>query len=660
MAGEKFCGLEEIAQANSLSIETVEEYADRGWFDREEGRSGSFYRGDSIWRCSLISHLRTAFGYSDEEIDGIILHLDTSDIARMGGYPKHEERFVPFEQELAKAGPVWICVGLGEHIPDTPVRFVVHGKIDTEQLDFRVVSFDAVQIYKGKAEPFTLLDKTYAAGVIEPGLPEGSYRIYFGGCASYEFHVTPSACDDYAELILRYFRGVRCGEETEFHPACHLDDGIRLDTGEYHPLVGGWHDAGDMCHIMSTFRAGYYLSKALEVSGPSLACRDELYEEAMHGADFNLRARDAETGKCFTGKGVGGRGGFNGKYIDSFRFTDNLINSGDERHIAADGNVSAMENLSCLAVMSREYNGPSGQFRESCREAAEKGWAFHEPREVRPEQSPVCEVAKRLICCVEWFKTTGDAEWVKRGEKPLSDLLEHLDKDGDFVEQGGRLFEYYQWGGQLLLALALAAGSGTSLSGSAQEGAARAADRIIALSKLHPYGITCFSVIRDEDIPSLTVAGGSVNTWHPLENGKSYRLYQPYTDVYHVHGSVNPVSIIGIGLAVLGRHLNNSEYMDLARRHWEWCIGLNPYQCCMTSSWGACEAAPLSPSVGYMPGGTYTGPVGHLKDDPYFQVGRGMRVGEEPLYHSGGPSALTREVWTTLSAALLYLRMLIE
>jgi hypothetical protein len=59
-----------------------------------------------------------------------------------------------------------------------------------------------------------------------------------------------------------------------------------------------------------------------------------------------------------------------------------------------------------------------------------------------------------------------------------------------------------------------------------------------------------------------------------------------------------------------------------------------------------------------MPGGSYQGPIGDQDDEPYFQVGAGMRIGEEPLFSIGGPS-YAREYWSPLSGALIWLRTLL-
>ena len=59
-----------------------------------------------------------------------------------------------------------------------------------------------------------------------------------------------------------------------------------------------------------------------------------------------------------------------------------------------------------------------------------------------------------------------------------------------------------------------------------------------------------------------------------------------------------------------------------------------------------------------MPGGTLQGPIGDQDDVPYFQVGKGMRVGEEPLFNFAGPS-YSREYWSPLSSSLMWLRTLL-
>ena len=44
-----------------------------------------------------------------------------------------------------------------------------------------------------------------------------------------------------------YHKYQRCGVAVpNVHPACHLDDARRRDTGEHVDATGGWHDAGDL------------------------------------------------------------------------------------------------------------------------------------------------------------------------------------------------------------------------------------------------------------------------------------------------------------------------------------------------------------------------------------------------------------------------------
>lgn len=648
---KRYCELEQIAEVTGLGLEVLQGYAERGWFDREhEDGTGRFWKGDSVYRCGLIDHLRKDFRFSDEEIGGALKYMDTVKIARMGG-GRVKGRYCPFERELAKAGPVWICAPQGDRSPEEPVCFTVHGEIDQALLDYLVVRSDAVLVYRGRAETFELLGRTYARGIVPAGLAEGTYRIHLAGCGSYSFRVSKDARARFIELGLRYFRGTRCGERTEFHPACHLDDGIRDDTDEYYPLVGGWHDAGDFCHITSTTAASYYLAKAIEATDPAERYHGALLEESMHGADYNLRARDSRTGKVFENKGVG-RGGFAGQFGDNGRLTDNIVLSGDERHIRTNGSIeTAMCCLGALAVMARVHEGP-GRFRDSCVEAGEKGWRFHE----KQEDKRVYHKAKRVIAALEWHRTTGEKVWAERMGGELDGLIAQIDSDGDVLDLDGKiLLEHYQHGAPLV-ALAQAAEASSPHSDRAADAARRVADRLLELAKLQPYGVTCYAVTKNEHIETYTNQD-TVNKWHPLGGEKAYRMYQPFTRRFW-QGSVSQLSLLGVGLAILERVSGKREYRDLAARHFDWCVGMNPYQCCMTSGWGECEAAPQSGAVGYMPGGTYQGPIGDQDDEPYFQVGEGMRIGEEPLFNYGGPS-YSREYWSPLSGALIWLRALL-
>lgn len=85
----------------------------------------------------------------------------------------------------------------------------------------------------------------------------GEFQLRAEGAGdSPRFRIAPDVMTDVARVLMLGMYGQRCGEAVSFeyqsstfaHGACHLGDGLLDDhgnTGEQHPALYGWHDAGD-------------------------------------------------------------------------------------------------------------------------------------------------------------------------------------------------------------------------------------------------------------------------------------------------------------------------------------------------------------------------------------------------------------------------------
>src|SRR5688572_18930851 len=75
----------------------------------------------------------------------------------------------------------------------------------------------------------------------------GEYALRSAGCRDVRVVVRERVYDDAITKCIGYFARQRCGDSTTgYNAPCHLDDGVRRDSGAPQDVVGGWHDASDV------------------------------------------------------------------------------------------------------------------------------------------------------------------------------------------------------------------------------------------------------------------------------------------------------------------------------------------------------------------------------------------------------------------------------
>jgi len=101
-------------------------------------------------------------------------------------------------------------------------------------------------VLDGKFEKTTSPIGDCLAGDFSRLTKPGRYYVESGKLSSVAFDVANRPFSEVAEACLRVLRGMRCGTETHFHPACHLDDFWDAKNERAVDMVGGYHDAADM------------------------------------------------------------------------------------------------------------------------------------------------------------------------------------------------------------------------------------------------------------------------------------------------------------------------------------------------------------------------------------------------------------------------------
>jgi hypothetical protein len=174
------------------------------------------------------------------------------------------------------------------------------------------------------------------------------------GAWSVPFVISDGAWSRMPGLFLDYVHSQRCGEfEDELRGPCHLDDGVRSDTGAAVDVAGGWHDAGDLRKWMATTPMpilGFLeMKKRLGFSRNNWRERpheDDLLAETAWGLEWVLKMQDPVSGMFYEDVGGGGDGrtlpgmtwwyeNHSGCCADNSGnyFSDNRRGSGDERSV---------------------------------------------------------------------------------------------------------------------------------------------------------------------------------------------------------------------------------------------------------------------------------------------------------------------------------------
>lgn len=459
---------------------------------------------------------------------------------------------------------------------------------------------------------------------------EGFYQITAGGARCAPFFIRADAWRRTLPKAVSYHHAQRCGVAVpNVHPACHLDDARRRDTGEHVDVTGGWHDAGDLRKWMdATMMAGFgllHLARRLgdrwDLAGSGLSV---LLDELRWGNAYFLKMQDRD-GRVWADTA----GGVNGDNSDN-HWTDNRIGTVDDRYIntAKPPMVQAMF-VALQAMMGQAFERSDAPYARSCLAAGIRCWeATEAPKTAR-------ELSWRALAAVELHRASHDpkysAEAAKLGDSlaalQVSDFIDSQKNVRGFWGAGSPKFSIY-WDPvySALPAIALLELAGELPS---HPNAARWRDSVrlyldeyvVPMSARSAYGILPLG---------LFFGSPTAEIYRPLDGELTYRYFMPTRQRSWWLGTTSHLESHAALLAAAAKAFGQSAYRDLAYRQLEWVMGNNPFGACLMTGEGSRNSYPYSRFVGPIIGGIVNGVAGNAQDAPILEMeyGNDWRTGE--------------------------------
>ena len=490
------------------------------------------------------------------------------------------------------------------------------------------------------------LGKYFVADFSEVRAPS-VYRIVLpGGAASpdiagwsFPFTVADGVYSRVPSLFLDYVHGQRCGDfENELRGPCHLDDGVRSDTGAPVDTVGGWHDAGDLRKWMGTTPLpilGFFAARQqlgfTRNNWRERSHEDDILAEAAWGIRWVLKMQDPSTGMFYEDVGGGGESrrepgmvwwyeNHAGCYADNEGnyFSDNRRGSGDERRVRVQYHpVVQYLNTSILLDAVDQFHANYPAFSQLCREAALRCWAFMNGRRTDDFHSWTSVISWRLLTALRLHAMGLVPE--TEVASLVSALLEAQSKEHGFWFMDASRMEPYRGivnSAQPIIALAAFAESDYEhpLVNQARDSLDLCRQSyVLPMTATIPFGIMPYGVF------SRARTHGDV--YHEWSDGLVYRFFMPANAPERVnHGLSSHWTSWAHGLAAMGKVLGDSGCRDAAFDQLGWLLGNNPLNASMVSGVGCRNASPYSRFYGTLPGGFCLGPRGTAEDLAYVDM----------------------------------------
>lgn len=455
---------------------------------------------------------------------------------------------------------------------------------------------------------------------------------------SFPFVISDAAWSRLPALFLDYVHMQRCGEfENDARGPCHLDDGIRSDTGAAVDAAGGWHDGGDVRKWMATTPLpilGFFeMRNRLGFSRNHWRERpheDDLLAEAAWGLRWMLKMQDPATGMFFEDVGGGGdsrrEAGMSWWYENHAgcladnsgnRFTDNRPGTGDERTVRVQYNPVAQYVAVCILMDAADHFHPHyPAFSQLCRQAAVRCWDFMKARRKDEFHGWTSVVAWRLLAALRLHTVGASAE--SELAALVSVMLDQQSPAGYWYMDRGREEPYRGILSSAQPVIALAGFLESDYEHPLAAAVRAALDRcraqfIMPMLETNPFGMMpygLFSRPRSE-----------ADVYHPWkeapgENALVYRFFMPTGAPEKVnHGLASHWTSWAHALALLGQILADDACRDAAFDQLAWLTGCNPLNACMIAGVGCRTASPYSRFYGTIPGGFSVGPRGTAEDE---------------------------------------------
>ncbi len=500
-------------------------------------------------------------------------------------------------------------------------------------------------IFEGKlVEKNTAQGKIMLADFSEITRP-GVYRIALPDLSSYsaQFIITDGV---FAPLLRMLLDGVhlrRAGNfENEWRGPATMDDAVFDNSGKYKDVSGGWYDAGDLRKwmTMSTLPAAAFVQayQKLDMQWNHYAAEqvapNDLITEAAWGIDYILSMQDELTGMFYEDVAGGGTNrktensvwwvdNHAGCYADNAdnRFTDNKLNSGDERKIRTTYNpIVQYVNQYVLVKTYQEIQKYQPQKAAKMLEAAKRNQQFLEGvRESDSLHTWASVKSWRLILALERIYVPGFENEKEAPDALVQELTDLYSEDFHFWFMDEDKKEPYRGvlqSAQPLIALCMyldyfpegkKSGQVKALINDCFE------NYVVKMCRLNKFGIVPYGLYSKPATEN--------ETYRPLDNGYFYRMYMPDNPLHGVnHGLGGHWTSWSHALAYAGSLLHNDNMKKAAWDQLFWLLGANPFHSCMVSGLGYNSPVPHSRFFGTFPGGFCVGPRGTTSDEPFVDM----------------------------------------
>jgi hypothetical protein len=488
-----------------------------------------------------------------------------------------------------------------------------------------------------------------APGIYRAVLPNDKGR-------SYIFPIHDGVLSGLPRQFLDYLHFNRCGNfENEQRGPCHLDDGILSKTGQPIDASGGWHDAGDTrkwmvhcvlpAHAMAVYKQRYGTLWNHWNENP---WNDDLLAEIAWGIRFILKMQDPVTGMIYEDVGGGGtsrkKEGMTWWYANHAgccadnsenRFTDNLLNSGDERPVRDEYNpIVQYTNITILQNAAPLMRSHDTALADRMLEAATRCWRFMEDRITDDFHKWTSVRAWRLIAALA-MKEKGAASV----DTALDSLLQLFTPTAGCWFMDESKSDFYRGilhSAQPLIAL-------TSVIDAIPHHPKRAKieetirhcmkQYVQPMQSTNPFRIIPFGLY-----PQPATQGDHYRKWN---EDTYYRFFMPDHSPQRVnHGLGAHWTSWAHALAYVHHVMGIEEAREAALDQIRWMIGNNPTHTSFINGLGYNHPMPHSRFLGQIQGGIMIGPRGNAEDE--FYVDR-----------AGRADWSTCEYWVTNAANML-------
>ncbi|MGN6626991.1 MAG: glycoside hydrolase family 9 protein, partial [Tepidisphaeraceae bacterium] len=253
----------------------------------------------------------------------------------------------------------------------------------------------------------------FTAGDFSSFTTPGTYQLRCGSAVSAPFAIGTDIYLGLCRNMLRYFQKQRCGDSgTGYNSPCHLDDGIRDDTGQRVNVTGGWHDACDVRKWVSATIYGMIgLARVLQLDGHHQLDRAAFLDELRWGNRYFLAMQEP------AGYVMDWCGGDTGNH-----FTDNRPNTSDDRRIrtAACEQPAQYQFILAQALAAEAFRGAMPEEADRCVAAARRCLAWCEGQRRNHAMTHAAAVSAMLAL----YHTTSNKRLLPMIDKHLALLIE--------------------------------------------------------------------------------------------------------------------------------------------------------------------------------------------------------------------------------------------